>query len=361
MQTQPGWFTSERLSTLTLLAATAVSVWLCYLLVRPFLPALAWALAFSVFAFPLHRRLETRINASVAAFLTCCVVTIALAIPSVLVTRALVSEAAQGAALLQDETANGKWREDLRGNAVTKPIWNFVENHVDVKALMERASGLLAAAAKYAVSGSFSAALQFAIALFVLFFMLRDRHEAVARLRSLLPMDRAEADALISRVGDAVYATVFGRIVVALVQGAVSAVIFAILGVSTPILWGTVTFVAANIPVLGAMAVWAPVALYLALTGSWVKALILTAFGTAGISVIDNFLYPVLIGKKMRAHTVPVFLSLMGGIALVGASGIVIGPMILAVTTVLLDVWCSRNSCSRPAESPDLRRPPAAA
>lgn len=127
-------------------------------------------------------------------------------------------------------------------------------------------------------------------------------------------------------------------------QGALGGIIFAILGVPAPILWGAVMFVAANIPVLGAIAVWAPVAIYLALTGSWGKALVLAVFGAAVISVIDNVLYPVLVGQKLRMHTVPTFFSLVGGLALLGASGIIIGPVIVAVTTALLDVWWGRTS-----------------
>lgn len=208
MPTQPGWFTRERLSTIALLTATLVSVWLCYLLVRPFLPALAWALAFAVVSMPLHRRLEKRIKPAIAAFLTCLIVAIALAGPAALISQQIVQEAARGAEALKEETEHGQWREKLRSNAWIRPVMDFLEANVDVPAQLERASGALATGAKAVLAGSVSAALQLTIALFVLFFFLRDHRQALASLRSMMPMAREESDDLIARVGDAVYATV---------------------------------------------------------------------------------------------------------------------------------------------------------
>lgn len=343
MPTEPGWFTRERLSTIALLAATIVSVWLCYLLIRPFLPALAWALAFAVVSEPLHCRMEKRINPAIAAFLTCAVVTVAVAGPVALVSREVIKEAARGAQFLKQETEQGQWREKLRSNDKIRPVVDYLEENVDVSAQLERLSGAVASAAKAALANSIGAGAQVVIAVFVLFFMLRDHREARVRLQSLMPMAREESDDVIARVGNAVYATIFGRLAIALVQGLLGGIVFAILGIPAAILWGAVIFVAANIPVFGAISVWLPAAIYLALIGSYGKAVFLAVFGTAVISLIDNILYPLLVGQKLRLHTIPVFFSLVGGLALLGASGIIIGPVIVAVTTALLDVWWNRT------------------
>ncbi|HWR51759.1 MAG TPA: AI-2E family transporter [Bryobacteraceae bacterium] len=343
MPTQPGWFTRERLSAITLLAVTAISIYLCYLLIVPFLSALAWALAFAVISMPLHLWLEKRMKPAIAAVLTCSVIVIALAGPVALVSRQMVKEAAEGAQALKEETEDGQWREKLRSNAWTRPVLDFLEQNVDFSAQLERAAGGLANGAKTVLAGSFSAIMQVVIAIFILFFILRDHRQALASIRSMMPMEREESSHVIVRVGDTVYATVYGRIAIAFVQALLGGGMFAILGVPAPVLWGAVMFVASMIPVLGAFSVWGPAALYLALTGSWGKALILTVFGTAVISVIDNVLYPILVGQKMRLHTVPMFFSLVGGIALLGASGIILGPVIVAVTTALIDVWVGRT------------------
>ena len=100
--------------------------------------------------------------------------------------------------------------------------------------------------------------------------------------------------------------------------------------------------------------VWAPAALFLLTQGSWGKALLLTAWGTAVVGLIDNLLYPVLVGQRLRLHTLPVFVAIVGGILLFGASGLILGPVALAVTHALFDVWRRRTAGGRAADADDL-------
>jgi predicted PurR-regulated permease PerM len=98
----------------------------------------------------------------------------------------------------------------------------------------------------------------------------------------------------------------------------------------------------AVVPVLGAFLVWMPAALFLAVEGSWGKALILTLWGMLVVGSIDNLLRPILVGKRLRLHTVLAFISVVGGLVLFGSAGLILGPVTLTVTTVLLDVWRQR-------------------
>ena len=106
----------------------------------------------------------------------------------------------------------------------------------------------------------------------------------------------------------------------------------------------------AIVPILGAFVVWVPAALFLALQGSWGKALILTVWGGSVVALVDNLLYPVLVGNRLRLHTVPVFIAIVGGLALFGASGVILGPVALAITIALVDVWRRRTASGRAAE-----------
>jgi predicted PurR-regulated permease PerM len=123
------------------------------------------------------------------------------------------------------------------------------------------------------------------------------------------------------------------------------------LGLPAPLLWGVIMAVLAIIPYLGAFVVWVPAAIFFALEGSWGKALILTAWGGIVVALIDNLVYPILVGKRMRLHTVPVFLAMFGGLALFGASGLILGPVILAVTDALVDIWRRRTAGGQTAEA----------
>jgi len=102
--------------------------------------------------------------------------------------------------------------------------------------------------------------------------------------------------------------------------------------------------VLAVIPVLGTFVIWMPTAIVLALQGDWTKAAILVTWGALAIGLIDNLLYPFIVGKRMRFHTLVVFIAIVGGIALFGASGIVLGPVVLAVADALLDIWRRRTA-----------------
>ena len=110
--------------------------------------------------------------------------------------------------------------------------------------------------------------------------------------------------------------------------------------------------VVAVIPFLGAFVIWAPAAVFLLLEGDWGKALILTGWGVFVVGLIDNLLYPMLVGKEMRLHTLPVFFAIVGGLFVYGAPGVILGPVTLAVTLALLDILRRRTAHGKPVDQP---------
>ena len=226
----------------------------------------------------------------------------------------------------------------------------WIDERIDIENELGNALASIFATAGAFVQGSLWVGTQLLITLFVLFFLLRDRHPALTALRNLLPLSDDEADMLLKRTSDTIRATVFGNVVVAIVQGALGGLMFWLLGLPAALLWGVVMAVLALIPVLGAFVVWVPAAIFLAVEGSWGKALLLTGWGTLVVGTIDNLLYPVLVGNKLRLHTVPVFFAIVGGLIVFGAAGVILGPVILAVTLGLVDVWKRRTRAGHVAE-----------
>jgi predicted PurR-regulated permease PerM len=106
-----------------------------------------------------------------------------------------------------------------------------------------------------------------------------------------------------------------------------------------PLFWGLVMGLLAVVPLLGAFVVWVPAAISLALNGDWGSALILTAWGAIVVGGIDNLLYPILVKAQLRLHTIPTFISIVGGLILFGASGLLLGPLIVTVTIFFLEIW----------------------
>ena len=127
---------------------------------------------------------------------------------------------------------------------------------------------------------------------------------------------------------------------------------FWFLGLPAPVVWGAVMALLATIPVAGTFVIWAPAAVYLAASGQWGKAAILVGWGAVAIGLIDNLLYPMLVGRRLRFHPLPVFFSIVGGLAVFGAAGLVLGPITLSVTAALLDLLRRRTSGGRAADMP---------
>ena len=123
-------------------------------------------------------------------------------------------------------------------------------------------------------------------------------------------------------------------------------------GLPAPLLWGLVRGLLAVVPVLGAFVVWIPAALFLALEGSWGKALILTGWGGVVVAGIDNVLYPILVGNRLKLHTILAFIAVVGGLVLFGPAGLILGSVALTITIVLLEIWTDRATASGRNQSP---------
>ncbi|MCI0545858.1 MAG: AI-2E family transporter [Candidatus Rokubacteria bacterium] len=348
----PGpWLTRERALALALLVLTAVALYLSYRLAQPFLPALAWAIALAVVAYPFHGALARRIAApSLAAGLAVAVVALVVLVPVTLISQRLAAEAASAIDVVESVAAN-LWNT-LTSHLRLGPMLRWFQIRMDLPELAGRAGEVVTASSGTLLTGSIWVVTQLLVTLFLLFYLFRDHAGAERLARSLLPLSEAEATVVLERLGDTIRATVSGALGVAAIQGTLGGLIFWLLGLPSPLFWGVVMALLATIPMAGTFLVWAPAALFLALSGSWGKALILVGWGGTAIALIDNLLYPYLVGTRLRLHPVPVFIAVVGGITVYGAAGIILGPITLAVTIALIDIWRARTAEGRPAEIP---------
>ncbi len=353
------WESRSHIQSLLLIVATAAGLYLCYRLLLPFLPALAWALALAVLFTPLHRWFETKLRRpGVAAGVSVLVVTLIVAVPTTFVGQRLIVETVKGVEHIKTKVESGAWRRALEAQPRLAPMANWIERKIDLPGLAKDLAAWVTTTAGAIVKGSVVRAVEFCLIFYVLFYFLRDRRVILQSVRSWSPLAPEEMDRLLVRVGDTIYATVYGTLAVSGVQGLLGGLMFWWLGLPTPLLWGVVMGLLAVVPVLGAFIVWIPAALFLALEGSWGKALILTVWGGVVVAGIDNVLYPILVGNRLKMHTVLAFISLVGGLIVFGASGLILGPVILTITTVLVGVWRHRGGSPLTAETIS-KAPPA--
>jgi predicted PurR-regulated permease PerM len=187
------WLTRERVLVLVLMAATALAFYVCYRLARPFLPALAWALALAVVAHPLHEWIARRIgNANIAATLAVVIVAALIVAPAIFVTQRIVREVVANVQTVRTEIETGRWRAALGGNPRLAPALTWIEGRINVSGGMENISTAITSRISSYVTGPIRAVAELLITLFALFYFFRDRRTILRTLRSLVPLSETE-------------------------------------------------------------------------------------------------------------------------------------------------------------------------
>jgi predicted PurR-regulated permease PerM len=182
--------------------------------------------------------------------------------------------------------------------------------------------------------------------------LFHDGPALVAMVRRFLPMSDAERDALFVELRQVTRSIFFGVLATALVQGALGGVGFAIVGIPQPVTFGAAMFFFALLPG-GTALVWGPAVVWLFATGSWGKATFLLIWGVVAVSSIDNLLRPLFIGRGVRLNTLLIFFGLFGGMLAFGLVGLFLGPLIITLFLILVEV--ARRDLARPAavDSPE--------
>ncbi len=326
-------------------AAFALILW-------PLAGAILWGTVLAIVFAPLARRLAPLLGRSraAAALATLVIVLVMVIVPLVLLAAALGGEASDVYARVRsgDVDVGGSLRRFADG----LPAWaHAVLDRLDLgdaAAVQERLSGSLASVSKFFATQAISLGqntLDFLVGLgvmlYLLFFLLRDGERLFARMRSALPLRADRQRALFDKFAVVVRATVKGNIVVAIAQGALGGLIFWLLGIRAPLLLGVLMALLSLLPAVGAAIVWLPVALYLLAAGPAWKGLVLIAWGVLVIGLVDNLLRPILVGKDTRMPDYVVLVSTLGGIAVFGLNGFVIGPLIAAMFIAAWDLYAA--------------------
>ena len=326
-----------------LAAATLLGGALCSVVAYPLLVPILWATVLAVLARPLHRWVERRLRyPSIAAAFVVAVVALVVAVPFAFVVAQLPKEVADGAARLQSGEASRLWQDALAEHPQLVTLIEWIGRRVDLKSLVGQWIAGAAKLLQELLAGSIASGAGWLIMFFVLFFFLRDRVRMLAGVERFAPLTGAETREVFKVTADTIYAAVYGTLAVGLIQGTLGGLVFWWLGLPAPLFWGAVMALLSVLPMLGAAIVWMPVAAYFAMQGQWPDAIALTFFGAVVIGLIDNLIYPLIVKDRLHLHAVPVLVSIIGGLIVFGASGIVLGPLLLTITDTLVKIWRRR-------------------
>ncbi|KJK05824.1 MULTISPECIES: AI-2E family transporter [Pseudomonas] len=323
---------------LFLALVTIAFIWI----LLPFYGAVFWAVILGILFAPLQRRLLPRMGwrRNLAAGLTLLVCLLIAILPMIVISTLLVQE---GAALYKNIESG---QLDIAGyierfQAMLPP---YAQNGLermgmgDLEGMRDKitkgamqGSQFFAGQAFSFGQGTFEFLVSFGVMLYLLYFFLRDGAELVRKIRAAVPLAEQQKRRLQLKFNRVVRATVKGNLLVAVTQGALGGVIFWVLDIPSPLVWGVLMAFLSLLPAVGAGIVWAPVAVYFVATGSFWQGVVLALYGVFVIGLVDNVLRPILVGKDTKMPDYLVLVSTLGGLAVFGINGFVIGPLIAAL------------------------------
>ncbi len=323
---------------LLLVAVTLAFGWI----LAPFFGTILWGAIIALMFSPLYRWLLGRMQQrrTLAALLTLLVVVVMVIVPFALVTASLASEAAE----VYNHIQSGEWNVARYFHRAFDALPGWVMSLLDsvglanFATLQRRLSAALNQGSQYMASSAFSIgqdSFDFIASLFITlylgFFLIRDGAGVARALRRAIPLASAHKEELVEKFATVIRATVRGNLLVAAIQGALGGVAFWFLGVNAALLWAVLMAFLSLLPAVGAGLVWAPVAIYLFMTGAVWESIALVAWGVLVIGLIDNLLRPILVGKDTGMPDYVVMITTLGGMAVFGINGFVIGPVIAAM------------------------------
>lgn len=316
-------------------------------MIRTFLLTLILAAVFSALAHPSFRRLEQAVGGRtrLAAGATLAVIFFAVILPLGAFLGAVAAEAVKFGQnvtpWVQEQISQpGALSETLQG----LPLYDRLLPYKG--AILERAGDLAGKGTGFLINSVSSVTVvtaQYALLLFILlysmYFFLVDGERILKRMLYYLPLPPADEERMMENFLSVTRATLKSFLVIGVLQGGLTGLAFALAGIPSYILWGAVTAVASMVPAVGTAAVWVPASIILAMGGHVGKAVGVFAFCAVVVANVDFFLRPRLVGKDTRMHEMMALLGTLGGIAVFGLAGFIIGPIVAALVVTVWDMY----------------------
>ena len=320
-----------------LLLLIAVLAYLSFQLVQPYLPFVIGAVLLAYVLSPLQTKLETKTGSTAAAALLVVGATVALLFPLAVLVLAIAGDAIRFA---QEFTAG-----DV--TAVIEPIEARLEEQfsqeVDIAAeigtRLESLAELVVGTAPDVIGMLTNATIGLGLAVFVLFYVLRDGDELMAWIRNATPLPADVQTKLYDRVDDMTRAVLLGHVLVAVIQGAIAGLGLLVVGLPNVLLWTGVMILLALLPFIGTFLVWGPASIYLLSTGDTVGGVFLLVYGTVVVGISDEYLRPVIVDRYAEVSPAIIVIGVIGGLSAFGVMGLFIGPIIVGALKAAIEVF----------------------
>jgi predicted PurR-regulated permease PerM len=332
----------KRLGAALFYGIVILLVYLVYLVLAPFLVPLAWAAVLVVVSYPAYEWLARRWGPARAAIVCTLGVTLILIVPTLLMMAAFVQQGVDAVQSIQLQVANGHftWVNDAWARIQQRFPEAGSENlPTSLRRYGELAAEFVAARLGTILRNTAVFLFHLGVTILAMFYLYRDGASIVERLRELLPFEVAHRDRMLSDARNLIFASVTSSLVAAAAHGALGGLAFALTGIKSPIFWGVMMGFLSFVPLVGSALIWVPVAISLIAGGHPVRGIILVVFCAVIVGGVDNVVRPWLISGRAQMGGLVVFISVLGGIAAFGLLGVVLGPIVVATTASLLELY----------------------
>jgi predicted PurR-regulated permease PerM len=343
----------EHIFLIFILFLTFLSIYLLYQILSPFLSSIIWAILLAMVFYPLFQKLQRILKKRkvLSAIIMTLLVLIVIVLPFSLLMASLASEVVDLYHRVEELIKTGQlqaYLERMKEIPILKWILIRLGQHIDVSQMdplpfllknLNQISTFIFNQTTTLLKGFSTFIVGFFFTLLSLYYLFKDGSRFFKGLEEIVPLPSKERDLLIQRFKDMIYATIYGGILIAIIQGLLGGLSFWVIGLPSPIFWGTAMALLSFIPIGGTALIWAPAAIILLIGGAVLKGLILLGLGVCVISMVDNILRPLFISSKTNIHPLLLFFAVLGGVQAFGLIGLVAGPLIATLFLTLIEIY----------------------
>lgn len=322
-----------------LLAALGVA----YVIVRPYLTPLVFAGTLTIVFWPIHRRLkEFFAHGALAAAISLVIILIGILLPLAALTTTAVVQAQE---LIRFLSQQNVVEQHLRQLTVGPKSWlgqlspDLTFDVATVDEYLRQIATFFVRHIGTVISGLTGTLVHLIVFLLALYYFLRDGERLPTILSQLSPLPDEYDRKIMTRVRTMITTVIQGTMLVAAVKGVLTWLGFTIFGVPGAVLWGMVTVIAAVVPWAGVAITFVPALTFLLIMGKTGAAVGLALWGVLVVGLIDNFLNPKFIGRRVQINPLLVLLSVLGGLQVFGVIGLLVGPIVLSGLMALLEIY----------------------
>lgn len=345
--TTPNTTTSSQLTTVLSYGTILLLGYFVFLIVEPFLVPLAWSAVLAIFFYPLHEKVMRKMKPTGAALVSTLGVTLLLIVPALVVLLLTTREALDATARMQNALA-------VRGQGPSEELipraeewvrvrmpesWKTLDISNPVQQAGEKIATYLGAKFAGLLRNLVSFFVDLFILIFALFFMFRDGEQIVRGARHLLPFDKEIQTDMLEESKELIFASVAVGLLLAVIQGVLGGVSFALVGVAAPVFWGVLIAFFSLVPVVGSALIWGPLTLWFVFSGHFGKALLVVGICGGVSTIADNIVRPMLLRNRTRLNELLLFIGVLGGLGAFGLLGLVAGPTIVAAAMGVFRVY----------------------